>query len=1181
MRAVPLSFLFLAGAFAQAIQAILVREMLFVFYGNELGLGIFFASWLFWVGVGAWACGAARPREWPALPALLGLFPIAAVAGILVFRLCRGWMGLWPGQFIPLQGLVFWSSLALLPTGLLVGAVIPAACRSVDAPAAYAWDALGGLLGGVLFTALVGATVATSSLLCILTSALGIAVLAVPGRWRAGGALWLALGLAGMLTPLGETWSTGLDRLRWRALQPDMALLASFDTPYQNITVARAPGVTGIFADGKIAAGYPSRETSELEAALFFTQNPGIRRILLVEGAAGGLLPEFLRYPVARIDCVEPDERAFLRLRDAMPREWGEPFRDGRVRLHFSDPRSFVRRADAGSYDLIAALGPDPATARANRLFTKEFYGDAGRALAPDGTYVAKMSSAENYAGAASSVYGASVHATLSSVFKRVLATPGDVSYLIAGDSPGLSLDPKVLAKRSAGLGIAGGSLPPGAFQSLLPKNRVAEVNRSLKEGQGELNTDPRPVAYYLSTLLWARLSGSEWVGALEKVRAAGLWFLGLPLAVFILMRLLYCAQSPAHPEQSRSSASLAMAGLGLWAMAAELILLFAFQNAFGSVYQKLGLLNGLCMAGLAVGSLLAGRASGLRGREGLGMLGVAGAAALLVSALPSLFAGGYFRGHEWTFYLSALSIGALAGAGFPLAARLRRLGGSEGAAAGSVLGAEQLGGVAGALVTGGLLVPLFGIEGAGRAAGAALAVLCLPLLQVEARRLDRLRAWSDLLGTRLSPAGPYPGATWALVGLLLAAGAMHRLVSRGEGKIFAAPAYSETLLASVGGPGRYEFLEKPFPHYVRTTDAGKPGGAAFGSMPLTGDIEGYGGPLHLLMAVSEAGRILGLRLMESRETPAYIEGIEGWLGRFRGLDGTRPIRIGREIDALTGATVTSEAAARIVDRSAKAAADGVLGLKSERTPPGGAVRRAGSPRFWALALFLAAFFPVFLRGGRRARLAYLAGAAAIPGFYANTLFTLVDIHNLSEGHLPGLENPGWLLVAAFIAVTSLLWGAVFCGSVCPFGALQELLWEAGRSLGLRSEPSPGLAGRAGILRLLLLAAALGLAWATGRRGWISFEPMQHIFLLKTGTLTGILIAAVLAGSAAYFRFWCRFLCPTGAVLALANKLALARGAARRRDLSRCAYGVRSEFDATCIQCQHCIQRAPPGASGT
>ena len=61
---------------SQIVQAVLIREGLVVFYGNEVSLGAFYGSWLFWLATGSMLVIALRGRRWvreplPALRALL------------------------------------------------------------------------------------------------------------------------------------------------------------------------------------------------------------------------------------------------------------------------------------------------------------------------------------------------------------------------------------------------------------------------------------------------------------------------------------------------------------------------------------------------------------------------------------------------------------------------------------------------------------------------------------------------------------------------------------------------------------------------------------------------------------------------------------------------------------------------------------------------------------------------------------------------------------------------------------------------------------------------------------------------------------------------------------------------------------------------------------------------------
>ena len=68
----------LAGCFSQVIQILMSREILVVFYGNEISLGVFYAAWLFWIALGSCAFGVLsrkifRPFLW--FPCFWGSFP--------------------------------------------------------------------------------------------------------------------------------------------------------------------------------------------------------------------------------------------------------------------------------------------------------------------------------------------------------------------------------------------------------------------------------------------------------------------------------------------------------------------------------------------------------------------------------------------------------------------------------------------------------------------------------------------------------------------------------------------------------------------------------------------------------------------------------------------------------------------------------------------------------------------------------------------------------------------------------------------------------------------------------------------------------------------------------------------------------------------------------------------------
>ena len=68
-----------------------------------------------------------------------------------------------------------------------------------------------------------------------------------------------------------------------------------------------------------------------------------------------------------------------------------------------------------------------------------------------------------------------------------------------------------------------------------------------------------------------------------------------------------------------------------------------------------------------------------------------------------------------------------------------------------------------------------------------------------------------------------------------------------------------------------------------------------------------------------------------------------------------------------------------------------------------------------------------------------------------------------------------------------------------------------------------------------------------------------------------LLLLLVLGAALFHYRFWCRYLCPFGAFLALFNKVALLTRFAPERRFEHCDLGVREEYDLDCIHCNRCL----------
>jgi spermidine synthase len=1183
----------LLGVYAQVAQALLVRESLVVFYGNEVSVGAFYGGWLLWLALGSlaamWLRKSSRSGDLSSLlRALLLALPVLLAVQLLGLRGIRLVLDVSPTEFISL-GQVFLSILVLTaPSGLALGLAFPLACRSLRSESGadadlggtvsgvsylYVLDALGALLGGVVFTFVLVEWLGVWGSLGTLALGLGLSSLLLRvdgngGRWIAG-----LLGLAGLalvVTPLGNRVQQQLEVFRFAGLQPGLELQEAVETRYGHVALGRLDSQFSVVVDGRLAESFPDREAVEQQAAYVYAQAPEARRVLMFGGLVGGLAAELLRYPVERLDLVIQDRRAFDRLRPYLGEETRGALEDPRLALHFLDGRRFANRLSSQeSYDLVLVLHADPSNAHSNRYFTRDFYRQMRRAMAARGVLCTAVSSASNYLGRDVKSYSGSVFRTLSETFPHLAIVPGDTHLYCASPTPGqVSEDPAVLERRYGSVPLDEHRFPGLSFFSLLPADRVEFVRSQLSEEAGALNSDARPVTYYLNMLLWGRFTGSLLVEWLEHLRALGPWPYLVPAALLVLLMLARAStQGFQRPRLQRQSAILALALLGMIAMAAQLVLLFSYQAQLGFMFSRLALLNGVFMTGLALGAGAIGQHLARTREAGLLLALLMGVVAAALAGLPVVLdrLGALNSATQEGVYLGlCLLVGLLTGAGFPLGlaqthADTREVLSSSGLAE----AADSLGGALGGLVTGALLVPLLGMEGSCQVL-ALLALVALPPLLFARFAPERIA----LLQARSYRSFPYPTLSWGLTWLVLCVFVM-TLLGRDAGP---GPTlyFDRTALSSVTGSTEFELRERPIPHYLGQGPGEDRRTLALASMAAAPQVRGYAGPINLLVGLDDQGRLSGVSYLASDETPSYIAGIQRWLGELVGADlSQEPLGLER-VDALSGATLTSRAALESINRAARIGSAAAFG----KHLPGAEEQLPAwqSPQFLVTLGLLLLFFPVYLSGSESARLAYQVLVLLGLGFWLNTLVTEMDLVNLSFGRVSDLaDHPQRWLLLGFVALVTVLFGQVWCGYCCPFGALQELLSRLGRLLYLRSYAERPLELRLRMLKYWMLGLMLLAVWVSGDVLWASFDPMQHFFGSHLSGWVALIAALSLGGALVYYRFWCRYFCPLGALLALGNKLALLRRWAPRRRFEHCDLGVRHEFDVDCVRCSRCL----------
>jgi spermidine synthase len=727
------------GAISLLGQVVLLRELEVAFFGTELVLVLGLGAWLLGTAAGAASGRGAAP---PGDRAVRALFVAAGVALPLAVVLARGVrvvFGGVPGAYLPFGRQLLALALCLVPVSFLLGLLFSWTAQRFIASgrspaAAYAIESAGGLLGGLLATLLLMAGVSDwgAVLLC------AVAALAIAwsgprlSREAAAGGLFLALVLLVAAAPL--------DRAMTAWDHPD--LLATRDTPYGRVTVTGTLGQVVVFEND--ALSYESQGTAAEEfVQLAAIQRGAPRRVLVLGGAAQGLIPEVLEHGPERVDDVELDRALLALVAPRLPEAARAALADPRVRVVFADPRRFLARA--GRYDLILSGMPEPESGRTNRYYTREFFAACAARLAPGGVLALRLRSAENLWTPVLARRAAGVRRALRAVFPSAVVLPGTTNLFLASGAS-LVLDPAVLGARLAARGVKARLVSPAYVRYLYTNDRFAEIAALLARTPAQVNRDARPACYQATMLLWlarffpplARLDLPE-PGGRALARSPWTW-------AGVVGVLLLCALGRRRVTLRRA---LLAGAAGLAGMLLETVLLLQYQTRSGVLFQDLGVLLTAFMAGLALGAWALERWLGSAARGG------SSAAAPTHGALAAGPGGARHAksataaGVATLLGLAALGVGCAlllrdgAVGGLAPSAALLFAGGLLVAAAfacavlrgtpdarailGPVYAADLLGGGAGSLLAGLVTIPMLGLPAtAALAALVAIAALAL-----------------------------------------------------------------------------------------------------------------------------------------------------------------------------------------------------------------------------------------------------------------------------------------------------------------------------------------------------------------------------------------------------------------------------------------------------------------------
>ena len=201
-------------------------------------------------------------------------------------------------------------------------------------------------------------------------------------------------------------------------------------------------------------------------------------------------------------------------------------------------------------------------------------------------------------------------------------------------------------------------------------------------------------------------------------------------------------------------------------------------------------------------------------------------------------------------------------------------------------------------------------------------------------------------------------------------------------------------------------------------------------------------------------------------------------------------------------------------------------------------------PQAWDL-VWLSAFLLLAVISFRRRsvplKYATLVMAVIYMGFAKSHLISITNVFSLIDGNLPVFRyNLAFYVFAAFTIISTVLVGRLYCGRVCAFGALTQLM-DAVLPQRLRVNLPRRVERHAAWIKFALLAATLLYFVVTSDMLIYRYVEPFWMFGMFAATPLWIGLGVLLLATVFVRNLYCRFLCPVGATLGLMSYLTVYR----------------------------------------
>ncbi|BCZ44901.1 ferredoxin [Clostridium gelidum] len=219
-----------------------------------------------------------------------------------------------------------------------------------------------------------------------------------------------------------------------------------------------------------------------------------------------------------------------------------------------------------------------------------------------------------------------------------------------------------------------------------------------------------------------------------------------------------------------------------------------------------------------------------------------------------------------------------------------------------------------------------------------------------------------------------------------------------------------------------------------------------------------------------------------------------------------------------------------------------------------------------------------------------------LPGLYAMTFSEVKTVYQMIiGGNFNFLEAFPSLVEFIAVMLLTIVMGRWFCGWLCAFGAYNDLIYFISRKVfKVKFRVNEKVDSILKYVKYVVLIFIIIVSWTMGSNilestsPWDAFGQITDLTTIFSSLLIGLVLLVLITIGAAFIeRFFCRYLCPLGAIFSIISKLSITKINKPKADCGKCRacnnncsmglklYKVNSAHGGDCINCLKCTEVCP------